>query len=304
METVGIISTVRAPYSQLKAFVNFHHNIGIDHIVLFFDDPEDEAFSKFCDVPGVIAVRCNEAYWNENAMERPGFIEERQKVNVNNGVEYLTAKQCTWSVHIDCDELINPLKPLKSLLAASQSEVVRFAIFEAVAEKEEYESLYTPNLFRKQSRKKIVRFARKTGFFSAFFDGEFFRGHTMSKSAIRIKPEFKHQYGIHGLDKSVKASKINTDAIQLLHFDCVSFDAWKTKWDRRLDGTGVAAGMRPNRRKQMQYYQTAKSEGEVSPIALFNRLHNIRSIERPFLYLFNMIKRVRLQSDLFENATE
>ena len=89
METVGIISTVRAPYSQLKAFVNFHHNIGIDHIVLFFDDPDDEACSKFCDVPGVIAVGCDEAYWNHNAMERPGFIEERQKVNVNNGVEYL-----------------------------------------------------------------------------------------------------------------------------------------------------------------------------------------------------------------------
>ena len=39
MTKVAIISTVRAPLNELKMFINYHLNIGVDEIILFFDDP-------------------------------------------------------------------------------------------------------------------------------------------------------------------------------------------------------------------------------------------------------------------------
>ncbi len=303
METIGIVSTVRAPFSQLKAFVNFHLNIGIDCIVLFFDDPDDEAFKKFQYYPKVITICCDKVYWKENGGERPLAIEERQKININKGIEYLGEKGCSWSIHIDSDELVNPLKPIKSLLSENKADIVRFTVLEAVAEKEEYENIFLPSLFRKQSRKEIVKLASKTGFFKAFFDGEFFRGHTASKAAVRIKPEFNNLYSIHGVDRTVAASQEITKFIQLLHYDCVSLDDWRTKWDRRLDGSGIAVGMRSNRQRQMEFYKKAKDKNDNSLSELFNRLHNVRRRERPFLYVFNMLTRVNLDTNLFDDAS-
>ncbi len=299
MDTIGIVSTVKAPISQLYLFVNYHLNIGVDHIFLFFDDPEDIGISSFSRYGQVTTIGCSTEYWDKRSGSRPVSIEERQSVNVNQGAEYLSLKSCKWLIHIDCDELINASRPLNELLSNFNVDVVRFTVLEAVAEQEICKNIFVPSLFKKQGHKEIIYLAKKIGWFQAFFDGEYFRGHSASKAAVRIAPKLMGKYGIHGPKESPNITIRKTDSIELLHFDCVSIDEWKLKWDRRIDGSGLALQMRENRRKQMRLYENAKSEGDNSLSLLFKKMHGIRKIERPILFFLRLLKRIKIDKRLF-----
>ncbi|MFV8783034.1 glycosyltransferase family 2 protein [Microbulbifer sp. SA54] len=303
MNTVGIISTVKAPILQLHLFVNYHLNVGIDHIILFFDDPDDEGIDFFSKYTQVTAVRCSSDYWHKIIGKRPESIERRQTINVNHGAELLSLKKIDWLIHIDCDELLRTSQPIKQIIGRHKTDAIRFSLFEAVAEKETYDHIFLPSLFKKKPSKKQISMAKKLGCSNAIFEGEFLRGHMMSKSAVRISNKTKGKHGIHGPKKSHGLKLTNTDLIQLLHFDCVSIDDWKMKWDRRLDGTGLALRMRDNRKKQMQLYESAKMEGGKALSSMFNKLHNIRRRERPILYILGMLKRIYINKKMFENPT-
>ena len=38
---VAVVATVKTPLHELKMFVHYYQNLGIDEIILFCDDPED-----------------------------------------------------------------------------------------------------------------------------------------------------------------------------------------------------------------------------------------------------------------------
>ena len=300
MVKVGIISTVKAPLSELRMFVNYHLNIGVDYIVLFFDDPEDEAIEFLSQYTQVVAVKCSSEYWADRTGERPSSIEHRQMANVNYGAKYLSRKQCDWLIHIDSDELVNPLKELKSVLSKCNSEAVRFALLEAVADKLKHTHIFEPTLFKKKPNKIQLLLARIFPCPSAIFDGQYFRGHTRSKMAVRISDKIE-KYEIHGAKKrDGKLVVENTKAIELLHYDCVGIDNWKLKWDRRLDGSGKAIDMRANREKQFLLYSKAKADGENQLSLLYKRMHLLPIRERVLLYIIGLLKQGGVDDKLFE----
>lgn len=300
MGNIGIASTVKTPLSQLYLFVNYHLNIGVDHVVLFFDDPEDIGINSFSDYKQVTTIACTSEYWEEKIGYRPKSIEERQVVNVNQAAEYLSLIKCIKIIHIDCDELLYSSIPIKQVFNQIDADIIKFSVLEAVAEREQYANIFLPRLFKKNPRWIQTSLAKKLGCSKAIFNNEYFRGHTASKAAVRMKPEMAGSYDIHAPKSSLNSAVVTTDAIKLLHFDCVTINEWKMKWDRRLDGTGTALQMRDNRKKQMLLYQSAKDAGEISLSLLFNQMHNIRRRERPVLYILGMLTRVHLDEKLFE----
>jgi hypothetical protein len=46
MSSWCIVTTLQAPLHETLMFVNYHLNIGADHIYLFFDDPGDAAAER------------------------------------------------------------------------------------------------------------------------------------------------------------------------------------------------------------------------------------------------------------------
>lgn len=300
MVTIGVVSTVRAPLSQLQLFVNYHLNIGVDHIILFFDDPQDEAFEAFSNYKQVRSIKCSSAYWQQSTKgDRPDSIGYRQIINANTGAKYLTEKGCNWISHIDSDELIHPLQDLKQILANSKVDGLRFSILEAVSENDHYEHIFLPQLFKKNARKNQIQLARKLGCKNAIFSNEYFRGHTLSKIIIRTECNIK-QYRIHGV-KSDTPLKINdSQLIQLLHFDCVDIDSWKKKWDWRIDGSGFAPKLGKHRKKQQSLYKKNKELGDEQLRSLFRKLHGIRKREQFILRLLGMLQTVKLDQRLFE----
>jgi len=113
MTKIAVISTVRAPLQELQRFINYHLNIGIDEIILFFDDPHDAGIASFSKYQQVSTVACTPEYWSQKAGEKPADLGARQILNVNEGVQIAAGKKCGWIVHIDSDELINPSTEIK-----------------------------------------------------------------------------------------------------------------------------------------------------------------------------------------------
>lgn len=303
MNSIGIISTVKTSSLELQLFVNYHLNIGIDEIILFFDDPEDKGINIFAEYSQVHTVKCSDLYWKERGEDKPATIEKRQTINVNHGAKFLSSKDIYWLTHIDSDELIHPVRPIKQVLNSYVTDAVRFSIREAISEREKYEHIFLPTVFKKKAnniQKRIVKLLRCS---NLIFEDEFFRGHSSSKMAVKISPKIK-KYGIHGPHYQSDIDIKNTNLIQLLHYDCVGIEDWKRKWDSRLDGSARASHLSNKRKKQLLLYKKAKEEGEEQLTVLYRRLHTIGKRERSILYLLRMLTPIKLDKRLFEKLPD
>ncbi len=299
MTRVAVVSTVRAPLHEARMFINYHLNMGIDEIILFFDDPLDEGVTVFTQLKQVSTVACTPQYWSKMSGNKPTAIEDRQVINANEGVRFARKKKCDWIVHIDSDELISTSTSIKSVLAKCDADALRFEVMEAVSERESYDNIYAATLFKKKSGKTALQIAKLLGCTRSVFEDEYFRSHLDSKMATKISSKFG-MIDIHGPKDYNKDFRIkNTSEIALLHYDCVGFDSWNTKWSRRLDGSGIARDMRNNRVKQYQAYIQAKQKNNKELSDLYKHLHIIPKREKATLFFLGMLTRVVLDQSLF-----
>ncbi|GGK80891.1 glycosyltransferase family 2 protein [Amphritea balenae] len=302
MDKIGIISTVRAPLSQLKMFVNYHLNLGIDKIILFFDDPKDEGIDFYSDNKKIITIPCSDLYWSKisSTKTKPETVVQRQIANLNHiGLQILKGENCKWVIHIDCDELLRPLDNIKTILKRSKEDVLVFDLLEAYPTKENYSNIFSPTIFKRLSSNKKINIAKLLLCSNAIYNDEYFRGHTRSKTAVRISPKVK-RYKIHRHKGHERLIVRHTKDIQLLHYDCVGINDWKVKWDRRIDGTGKSTTIRKNRKQQLNEYINAKEKNTLS--SLYKRMHRLRKSEYLQLFSLRMITQVKLNKELFKNT--
>lgn len=302
MTRIAIVSMVRAPLHELRMFVNYHLNIGIDEVILFFDDPQDPGLHAFAKFPQVTSIACSAEYWSEKTGEKPSNFNIKQLTNANEGAKLAAQKGCDWVIQIDSDEIVKPSADIKITLENCNSDALRFKVMEAVSEWEDYDNIFKATLFKNESSETKIRAAKLLGCSHAIFNNEYFRGHTASKMAVKVSSKI-NTHGIHGPREYDRNNTIfeNTDSITLLHFDCVGFDSWNSKWGRRNDGTCKTVSMRKNRQNQLQAYSHAKQTGPNALSSLYRRFHIIPRRERVILTLLGMLQRVELDQSLFKN---
>ena len=302
MIKIAIVSMVKAPLHELRLFVHYHLNIGIDEIILLFDDPLDPGLEAFPQFQRVTAIACSSDYWKNTAEERPDIFGIRQITNINEGVKIALDRGCSWVIPIDSDELIKPSTDIKRTLENCNADVLRFKVMEAVSEKEDYDNIFAATLFKNESSEAKIKVAKLFGCSQAFFKNEYFRGHTASKMAVKISHNIQ-KHGVHGPREYDRNKTIfsNTKDISLLHFDCVGFSSWNTKWGNRHDGTCKSVTMRENRKNQLQAYSQAKQKGHEALANLYNRFQVIPGREKIVLTLIGMLQRVKLNQSLFKS---
>jgi hypothetical protein len=207
-------------------------------------------------------------------------------------------KNCDWLIHIDSDELLHPLLDLHKFFDACEADAVRFDLLEAVPEKEYYDHIFMPTLFRRKSTDLKMRVARILGCKAAFFGGDFLRGHLESKAAIRLTPRVR-RIGIHGvIEHEGPLEPQSTKQVRLLHFDSIGLADWIRKWETRRDGPGKAKLMREARARQFALFKTAGSDHEAMA-RVYRKLYFIPGREKLILLLLGMLSRVRLDARLF-----
>ena len=293
-----LVSTVRSTVGELLDFTHFHLNAGVDWIVLFCDDPHDPALSSLESFGGVTVVPCDDAFWRKQRIERPEIIEHRQMANANLALRWTRQFGFNWLIHIDSDELLVADTDLREILSAESADVVRFPMKEAVAERESYQSRFQATLFREPLSPAQFACLTPEDHASLLFEDEYFRGHTASKVAVRVNSAVQ-SVGIHGVTKP-KLPESASQKITLLHFDCVGLEDWKSKWKRRLDGSGTAAGMRPARARQLELFKQAHGD-PAAERAIYARLHMVNEAQRQRLLALGLLSEIRCEQRKFRS---
>lgn len=290
---VATVSTVKAPIDELQVFIENQQSIGVDHIILFFDDPTDAAMAAVANDDKLTLIPCSEAYWQAKAKQRPDSIEQRQSINATVGLQLAREHGCQWIIHIDSDELLYPLTDLHAVLTQCHADLVKFEVLEAVSEQVEYTDIFVPDLFKRPPNAIQLRLARWLGCKRAIFNGQYFRGHLASKVAVRITDKIK-SLAIHGPQQvDGPLSLQTTREVKLLHFDCIGFAAWKRKWSRRLDGSATATNMRGNRQQQYAKFIQAFAQGDEALLQLYQQLQVIPAYEKRILTMLGMLIRLK-----------
>ncbi len=82
---VATATVLKTTPEQTFQFVSYHRHLGVDEIILFFDDPTDVAADALDGVEGVTVFRCDAAHWSEVGPkgESPrGFHPDKQLMQI------------------------------------------------------------------------------------------------------------------------------------------------------------------------------------------------------------------------------
>jgi len=276
--SVAICSTQLTTLKQTIAFISYHQKIGIDHIFIFFDNPNDEIITSVSSIDIVTAIPCNQNYWQQH-QGRPDSIEKRQNINADHGVNLCRKLNVEWLLHIDVDEFFNydSNGTVTEFFEKFPDYIVtvRFPVCEAIpTELEHHNFLAEIKSFRCQpityrhtmkmtfSQKltikhdlylmKLKRVIMKIIGLEKYAKYGFMKAYVAGKSATRVDAEIitmglhsskikyhSHQYGLI------------SNSSRILHFDAFSYDAWYQKWLKRLDGRGTSTLMHDERLQQL-----------------------------------------------------
>ena len=304
MNTICTVTTIKAPLLDTIMFVNYHLNLGINRLFLYFDDPDDPAISYLKNHDRITCIRCTEEYWRSHPDCRTFIVIEKQKINAQDALAMAREQGFGWIAHIDADELIFSGQDIKNVLRQTTARILRFEIHEAVPEKKSYPNIFNDvTLFKKNSSDTRKKWARMLGCRKFFYAGRYFRGHAASKNAVRTNLDIAG-LGIHRpIMMDADEPIADTRRIKLLHFDCCGLDAWKTKWLQRLRDTPESSRRRsPARNMQLKEFRNAYAgpNREEKLLELYNRLYGFPRYEKMILSGLNMLTRIRINQTWFE----
>jgi hypothetical protein len=266
-----VVAMALAPKRHIDAFVAHYLGKGATRVRIFYDGASDAA-------PVLEAgelTACDAAFW-QSLDGRPDSVEHRQRKVYNHAYRDMTAD---WLLVVDIDEMMFGDTDLGAVLDAvpAQRESVIFCNLEAVWRANDDPSEFGATLARKAYNGPFWSWLSHALYPGA---GDFFvralLGHHMGKHAVRR--------GIPDIDVCIHESKRNGQPLKaarardprtgclawLLHYDAISFDAWRSKWNRRL-AVDDTREMGRKRRRQQAVYAEAREKGEEA--ALFARLY-------------------------------
>jgi|GEM_PF-2111676 len=326
------VTTLKATIRDSLSFVHYHLNSGIDHMYLFFDDPEDEAIPHLRDNKHLECFRCDKEYWNRQGINPDSPIQVKQKINATFAFKLARKAKFDWLIHLDSDELLFSDDHLKKSFydISREIDVVRFPVLEAWPQEISYDHpFWQISLFKvhpgrhfkyknfaidprhkKKHRKKVRSWNRRKRLYQLLrgnfndIGNNFLMGHTHGKAATRTTADIQ-QIGNH-LPITREESKLNiklSEKVFLLHFDCQGYEEWKAKWESRINGSAQFQTERfsRQRQKQMQLFEKALSENEEKLKILYNKIYNVSMLDKTLLRMVGLIKKIKLDEKLFNS---
>jgi hypothetical protein len=291
-DKICIVTTLRAPKQQILDFVNYHLNIGVDHIFLFFDDPLDSSVKEFEEYDDVTSISCTKKHYDSLNVKRSNPTVDRQRANANFIFKNATKKGFSWLCHIDIDELIylKKHKNVKDLLKKINKNIdfIRIPALDAIPEKVKYKNFF----------KEVNLFMNNFGKPSKLY----FRGHIAGKSIVHTSAKIS-DIDIH--KPVTKKGKLKRKIIflnaRILHYNCCGFDDWKNKWIRRMNGVG---------KTRVKYYHRMLKDFEVaykkrdrkSLEDLYKKQFFVPSWLKKIGLLTGFFLRIKLNKELFNRT--
>lgn len=329
--SVATVTTIKAPVWQTRAFMRYHLRIGIDHMFLYFDDPQDPSIPMARTTESVTCVPCDQARWSGHHMGEESPVQAKQRANATDAFECARESGFEWLVHIDGDELLHPGGSLSDLFMRSPSgaDVLVFPTKEALPQRLAYDHPFRDiSFFKYDPVGHILRGDLRSSYFDRKWRGltarvwrhkkrflkrmgynhpgaldSFLLGHTNGKAATRTSSPVE-RIGNHR-PRARSGHALSTYALQrgaVLHFDCMGYEPWRRKWASRLDGSAHfnTDRFRPDRRTMLDMFRSARQTGREEDLrALYERMYVLSASEQMVLRSLGFVERIRLPETLF-----
>jgi len=339
VDTVCLFTTIRAPLADTLAFVNYHLNTGIDHIYMFFDDPDDPAVDVLSLEKRVTCIRCDNGYWANLAGNLPKSglsINVKQEINSQVAIKKSRENCYTWICHLDSDELIYAVGGFKKAIAALKPDVqvAKFPVLEVIPEKLSVQMAYQElhffkhapltrpknnSLYHLSPNENFFFYLRNTLYWTriirAFLLGcnqvfkDYIKGHLTGKSIVRTNAPIV-SFGPH-FPKPAEHECLQMNLlpkVKLLHYDSPDYDHWKTKWYIRymnMQNGVIPVHFSVHRKKQFeQFIKVYKQGNEEDLITLFKTTLFISASDRTILQKTGLVSEIHLPDYLFASASD
>jgi hypothetical protein len=326
MQTMSIVSTIKASLSEIIEFIEYHLGLGVQHFYIYLDDSDDVTTSNVLSIryaDHITTINCSSAYWFvAHHIARPDSVERRQTLNAMNALDCARTRGDTWIAHIDVDEYIYLSGcSLAELLASSQNaDVIRMGVYEAIpnslAEHRKIDIRYFKHIpfdiairhsgypFMTAIRHRGLhqfyrvlffvfgRLANVPGFNRGFYN--FYNAHSIGKSITRVS-EAVHSLNLHGpsFKEGYRPKLTCFQKCFLLHFESHSFDAWLKKWSRRSLPEGYAAGLDGRQKQIWDIFQSDQSDIQNLE-SVYKSIYCIDPLERRLFQFFRCVRCIDL----------
>ena len=270
VSTWGVVTTTIEDTDSVKRFVAHHLMLGAKQVTVYLDKPNPTLFSALDQMPGAVAINCDDTFWTARPRGRPRRHQQRQSQNATQAYHQ---SSCDWVAHIDVDEFLHAGDlSIGALLAAQPSDVqtLRLAPVEALAFATQTSAPPNRYYFKKDTfgpkQRAILRDLYPT--FGEHLTGHFV-GHRQGKIFARTGLEGA-KFKIHNLaigDAQNPGLK-PIDEIHLCHFLSFDFDDWNRKLEFRMK-RGAFSGEMPKRgdiRATLERCKDADGVYQVKPL--------------------------------------
>ncbi len=312
--TISTTTMINASLEDASEFVNYHLNLGVDHMYLFFDNPEDKVIEFFKGNKKVSCIKCNSKHWAKLSSRPNLTIVDMLNLNSSRGFKLAKKDGYEWVINIDADELIYTEENLKLFLSKIKKDVdvIRLRSLEAIRGKHQDASLFRGvNSFKtfgyvskfyyshKRLLQKLVPFIRRN---EGSLSNIYFNGHPTGKSIVRTSAKI-NQMGIHEPipKRNVKLKQILVSNAHLLHFFCCNFDSWKSKWVAK-------STVDPSELVKMEilllnkFLDARKKNDSMALQKLFERQSFMSPMKRFVLGLLGFVKVVGVDKRMFDRG--
>lgn len=269
------ISTLHAgDYEQLFMFINYHVNIGAEHVYVFLDMPIEDCLSVVPQLENVTVTACDDDYWIDKFDHYPKSVEEKQRFVMIESSRLADKDGHEYLMMIDTDELVFSKKSIHLTLSKFAPEYRSFAL--PVAEARLTASSDIGNPFGASffvlpdgNRESRELFSQIYGENDDLMTNGLY-GHRAGKTIYRLPFRYR-SFNLHGPSTKQPGThaRIEDDTVRLLHFDCGSLGTWKNKWAMRLSGATNAVGMSSARIRQRDRIRQALATDPAEQEACF-----------------------------------
>jgi hypothetical protein len=256
-------STILDTPANVRRFVADNLAMGVDHMVVFLDDPSAHDQDLIADElgrhPNVTCIPAGRGWW---AGDRPKGLNVRQRINANLALDLLADMEwAQWVFHVDGDEVV---ALDREVLAAvpSGTDAARLAPLECVSR---FGATERPTLFKRLLDEDDLNLLQTLGVLSTPTNKAYFHGHVRGKSGVR--PSSGLRLTLHDAltTSGERVPRHEHARLRLLHHNAVSGEEFVRKWTAML-GAGPA-GFRKERAPTFHALRTLTSKDIPAPIA-------------------------------------
>ena len=313
------VSTIKAPLKETLNWVNYHLNIGIDHMYICFDDPNDLAIKKLEKNERVTCIKCDKEHLKD-LIPTGGELsdvnhQEKLEFNAKFVFDMIQGKDYDWMfANLDSDELIYVEGNLKEFLSdiKKKTDVICLLPLDSVPEKDYYQNVFQEvTLFRNlgkiarfyyPNKKLLQRFMPLVKKREGNIAGVYFRGHAAGKSIVRTNVKIDRFPGHRPIGKEgVELVQEFTSKANVLHFNACGFDVWKSKWLNKHERKNPTQNMNKGKIKlYCQFVHTYKNGNEESLKKVYRDQSMIPKHLKVILLSFGLLRKIKLDKSLFK----